>query len=110
MNSRSVIVFVPTFGKTEIVMEILDTIAAISTPYGKGGVAVLRVSGAQAVNIASRVFRPKNGRTLDAALARMATYGTILAPEAVRLTKEYKNPVSGTGGGNYADFNQRKQM
>ena len=28
----------------------------------------------------------------------------VLAPEAVRLTKEYKNPVSGTGGGNYADF------
>ena len=29
----------------------------------------------------------------------------VLAPEAVRLTKEYKNPVSDTGGGNYADFN-----
>lgn len=34
----------------------------------------------------------------------------ILAPEAVRLTKEYKNPVSGTGGGNYADFYQCKPL
>ena len=28
----------------------------------------------------------------------------VLAPEAARLTKEYRNPVHGTGGGNYADF------
>ncbi len=34
----------------------------------------------------------------------------ILTPEAVRLTKEYKNPVSGTGGGNYADFHQCKPL
>ena len=34
----------------------------------------------------------------------------ILAPEAVRLTKEYKNPVSDTGGGNYADFHQCKPL
>ena len=46
-------------------MELLDTIAAISTPHGKGGVAVLRVSGAEAVEIASRVFVPKSGKTLS---------------------------------------------
>ena len=34
----------------------------------------------------------------------------VLAPEAVRLTKEYRNPVSGTGGGNYADFHQCKPL
>ena len=34
----------------------------------------------------------------------------VLAPEAVRLTKEYKNPVHGTGGGNYADFHQCKPL
>jgi len=31
--------------KKEVFMNQLDTIAAISTPYGKGGIAVLRVSG-----------------------------------------------------------------
>ena len=34
----------------------------------------------------------------------------ILAPEAVRLTKEYLNPVCDTGGGNYADFHQCKPL
>ena len=44
---------------------ITDTIAAISTPYGKGGVALLRVSGEEAVAIAERVFRPKNKKRLS---------------------------------------------
>lgn len=58
-----------------------DTIAAVSTPRGKGGVALLRVSGPEAVAIASRVFRPKNGKCLADAAPRMAVYGEILAPE-----------------------------
>ena len=35
-----------------------DTIAAIATSLGDGGLAVIRVSGPQAFNIADRVFRP----------------------------------------------------
>ena len=34
----------------------------------------------------------------------------VLTPEVVRLTKEYKNRRSGAGGGNYADFHQRKPL
>ena len=37
-------------------MYLTDTIAAISTPRGKGGVAVIRVSGPQAADILGRVF------------------------------------------------------
>lgn len=62
-------------------MKLFDTIAAISTPHGKGGVAMLRVSGADAVEIAARVFLPKGGRTLTDVAPRTAVYGTILAPE-----------------------------
>jgi tRNA modification GTPase len=62
-------------------MQIFDTIAAVSTPRGKGGVALLRVSGPEAVAIASRVFQPKNGRSLDETAARVAIYGSILAPD-----------------------------
>ena len=62
-------------------MKLLDTIAAISTPHGKGGVAVLRVSGQEAVAIASRVFVPKSGKALGDCTVRSAIYGTILAPE-----------------------------
>lgn len=35
-----------------------DTIAAISTPKGSGGIAVIRISGAQAIDIASQFCRP----------------------------------------------------
>ena len=39
-------------------MSLLDTIAAVSTPYGKGGIAVLRISGADAISVAEKVFLP----------------------------------------------------
>lgn len=58
-----------------------DTIAAISTPQGKGGVALLRVSGPRAIEICADVFVPKNQKPLSDAVSRMAIYGSILAPE-----------------------------
>ncbi len=36
----------------------MDTIAAISTPYGSGGIAVVRVSGDEAIDIVSRLTCP----------------------------------------------------
>ena len=48
-----------------------STIAAISTPPGKGGVAVIRISGAEAFQIADRIFIPKNKKPLSQAAARM---------------------------------------
>ena len=52
-----------------------DTIAAISTPLGEGAIAVLRMSGPGAVEIAGRVFRGKV-RAEDAA-ARVQYFGAI---------------------------------
>lgn len=58
-------------------MKVLDTIAAVSTPQGKGGVALIRISGADALNVACRVFEPANGKSLaDIAPSRMV-YGNI---------------------------------
>ena len=45
-------------------MNLFDTIAAVSTPYGKGGIAVLRVSGSEALEISEKVFFPRNGKKL----------------------------------------------
>src|SRR5579863_2020084 len=39
-------------------MNLDDTIAAIATPLGEGGLAVLRISGADALNLADKVFVP----------------------------------------------------
>ena len=40
-------------------MTISDTIAAISTPPGEGAIAVVRISGANAIEIADKIFRGK---------------------------------------------------
>ena len=37
------------------------TVTALSTPPGKGGVALIRMSGEDAIAIAERVFRAKGG-------------------------------------------------
>lgn len=58
-------------------MNHLDTIAAISTPYGKGGIAVLRVSGDDAIAVANKVFFAKNGKCLAEAQSSRAIYGYI---------------------------------
>lgn len=58
-------------------MLINDTIAAVSTPYGRGGIAVIRISGPEALKVAGRVFRTSAGsaETLEAG---RAVYGEIL--------------------------------
>ena len=39
-----------------------DTIIAISTPLGYGGLGVVRLSGPDALRIAKRIFRPQKKR------------------------------------------------
>jgi tRNA modification GTPase len=46
-----------------------DTIVAISTPPGRGGIGVVRLSGADAVRIASSMLRLPGGRSLEAGRA-----------------------------------------
>lgn len=85
-------------------MRLCDTIAAVSTPYGKGGVALLRLSGERAVEIADRVFLPKSGRPLSSYPPRTAVLGSILAlgegePEVIDegLATVFYAPASFTG-------------
>ena len=67
-------------------MNLLDTVAAISTPYGKGGVAIIRISGNEAIEIAQRVFMCANGNSLcDMPSAKM-TYGHIFMPHDISKT------------------------
>src|SRR3569623_2065116 len=51
---------------------LLDTIAAISTPIGEGGLAVVRLSGPGSLAIAGRCFRAGGARPLS--LAQMPTH------------------------------------
>lgn len=58
-----------------------DTIAAVSTPYGKGGVAVIRLSGEETAAITARLFRPRSGKPLSTYPARQAVWGDILSED-----------------------------
>ena len=58
-----------------------DTISAVSSPRGKGGVAVIRISGSNALQIADRMFLPFGPLPLQAT-PRKARLGSLLAPTA----------------------------
>ena len=53
----------------------MNTICAISTPYGSGGIAVIRVSGESAIQIVDSLFRGK--KPLTEAPAYTVHYGEI---------------------------------
>ena len=55
-----------------------NTIAAISTAWGRGGIAVIRISGDDAFRIASEMFRPASGKPIEACGVGRAVYGAIL--------------------------------
>ena len=38
-------------------MDLFDTIAAVSTPRGKGGIAVIRISGSEALSVAENYLK-----------------------------------------------------
>ena len=79
-----------------------DTIAAVSTPFGKGGVAVIRLSGDEAVAVAGRVFFPVSGKSLADTAPRTAVYGLIRHPDSGEVLDDglctlFKVPHSFTG-------------
>ena len=57
-----------------------STIAAISTPNGKGGVALIRISGPEANAVGDRIFKRINGKTVSDSAPRMALFGEIVDP------------------------------
>ncbi len=62
-------------------MNLSDTIAAVSTPYGKGGVALIRISGNEALAVADRVFAPASGKRLSECEHARMHYGEIFMPD-----------------------------
>ena len=59
-------------------MNFYDTIAALSSPIGKGGVAVIRISGAEAISVADKVFKCASGKVVSELKPNMMTYGSIV--------------------------------
>jgi tRNA modification GTPase len=75
-----------------------ETIAAISTPFGEGAIAVIRLSGPQSAVVADRVFRSK--RRVTELPPRMQQFGTIVDAKGVLdevLLTVFRAPASFTG-------------
>ena len=65
-----------------------DTIAAIATPVGAGGIGIVRLSGPSALRIASRVFRPHNGSEVTRQRSHTFKYGTVIDPQTGEAVDE----------------------
>lgn len=65
-----------------------DTIAAISTPMGEGAIAIVRLSGDQALPIADRVFKSPGGRPLLEAASHTIHYGHLIDPKTEQTVEE----------------------
>ena len=62
-----------------------DTIAAISTPIGEGGISIVRMSGEEAVKIANQVFK---GANLTKVPTHTIHYGHIVDPASEQVIDE----------------------
>jgi tRNA modification GTPase len=55
-----------------------DTIAAISTPAGQGGIGIVRISGKDAIRIADTVFRAPTLKKLSQSPSHRILYGHVI--------------------------------
>lgn len=79
-------------------IELEDTIVAISTPHGIGGIAVLRISGNKAIEIVNSAWQ---GKSLIDAKSHTAHLGYIVDAEGNAIDQVvatiFRNPKSFTG-------------
>ncbi|NLW79821.1 MAG: tRNA uridine-5-carboxymethylaminomethyl(34) synthesis GTPase MnmE [Ruminococcaceae bacterium] len=84
-----------------IIMPQNTTIAAIATPPGQGGIAVVRLSGPESYDVASQVFVPKNTqKNVKDNPAQMALYGHFIHRGKViddGMMLGFRAPASYTG-------------
>ena len=69
-------------------MKEFDTIAAIATPVGEGGISIIRVSGEKAIEISDSVFRAKNGKKISEMNTYTMRYGNIIDRETDDIIDE----------------------
>jgi tRNA modification GTPase len=65
-----------------------DTIAAIATPIGEGGIGIVRLSGTLSLAIADKIFRSASGGKLSECAAYTTHYGKIIDPKRPEIIDE----------------------
>ncbi len=58
-----------------------DTIAAIATPLGEGGIAIVRISGKEAFPVIDRIFQRPQQQKIDFTKTHRLYYGHIVLPK-----------------------------
>ncbi|BDG82353.1 tRNA modification GTPase MnmE [Bacillus subtilis] len=66
----------------------MDTIAAISTPMGEGAIAIVRLSGPEAIQIADRMYKGPKGKTISSVESHTIHYGHIVDKCTDRVVEE----------------------
>lgn len=56
---------------------LFDTIAAISTPRGEGGIGIVRISGNNALEILGKIFKPKSKKNIEELKNFSVNYGHL---------------------------------
>lgn len=64
-------------------MFIDDTITAIATAPGEGGIGIIRISGEKSLQVAQSIFKSKSGKMIKDYNARTLIYGTVVDNEKV---------------------------
>ena len=64
-------------------MFIDDTISAIATAPGEGGIGIIRISGEKSLQVAQSIFKSKSGKMIKDYNARTLIYGTVVDNEKV---------------------------
>ncbi len=65
-----------------------DTIAAISTPMGEGAIAIVRLSGDEAIGIADKLFNGVGGKRIKEVSSHTIHYGLIIDPKTSETAEE----------------------
>jgi len=81
-------------------MKLNDTIVALATPSGAGAIAVIRVSGPDALNIVAPIFKAKSKKSLDKQSTHTIHLGNVM--DGARTIDEvlasvFRAPKSYTG-------------
>lgn len=81
-----------------LIYDSADTICAVSTPAGTGGIAVIRLSGPEAIGIADKIWR---GKTIADCKSHTAHFGTVVDADGSDLDQAvatiFRGPASYTG-------------
>ena len=81
-------------------MRINDNIVALATPSGAGAIAIIRVSGPDAVKIVSPLFKPKSGKDISTLPSHTLHLGNMVDGERIIdevLVSIFHGPKSYTG-------------